>query len=750
MRIKEKTEYVRNNKGMSLVTVIITIGFVSILVSILLMVSMINFKMKKINANAKDSFYSAEQVLDEINLGLQKDISDALSSAYTDILVKYNDEETERKNKKLQTKYYEYLWGKLETDSTHTTYSTDTLYAYLKSSTQWRGGDEDGYGAILRATDSVGNIGTKGGMVTYENSGIVLKNLTVYYKDKKGIVSEIKTDIRLSYPNFDFASSTVIPDVPEYAFITDGDMEVTSSGGGEVAINGNVYADSLTVSAANSNSKMKFIHQGKGEFVVKHALNLKNASFEKNDGEFWANDVIADNSDLSLLGINNVANDLNVKGDLSNIELGGTYNGFGNSLTDPDKSSAILINGTNATLDLSKITKFTLAGHAYIGTTAGKVGSVDGDAVNQGNDVYTGESIAVKSNQLMYMVPPDCIAVALTSGKSLYNKNPLTAAEYNFITKYPNIIKEVSTDVVANSLGENLSTYMKTLNGVAQPEKVFIKTTDPSQTLVYYYMKFSDEDAANKFFAKKYSTDKESIDHYLSFYVKGITFPKNDSLLRLKLAGNAISGSIDKGYENNLTAISNASDKLAKNTKSEEESFTALCTKLIKQYSELANLTKKPDAKNKVIFDNIINVSKFDEYIEKSPYRMGNTITISEEINNKNAVAVLTKDDYTVTDGNVHLVIAKGDVNVNVANFTGTIISGGKITITGSVKQAKAGGDVVKSMMHFSQTYDATVYPIGSVFKDGSDLMYSSLSNGEESQSVVLSDLVAYENWTKE
>src|SRR5574344_1588876 len=98
MRIKRKTEYVRNNKGMSLVTVIITIGFVSILVSILLMVSMINFKMKKINANAKDSFYSAEQVLDEINLGLQKDISDALSSAYTDILVKYNDEETERKN----------------------------------------------------------------------------------------------------------------------------------------------------------------------------------------------------------------------------------------------------------------------------------------------------------------------------------------------------------------------------------------------------------------------------------------------------------------------------------------------------------------------------------------------------------------------------------------------------------------------------------------------------------------------------
>ena len=65
-----------NNKGASLITVIITIGFIAILAGTIMMTSLVNFKMKRVNVYAKDTFYSAEQVLDEINIGLQRYISD--------------------------------------------------------------------------------------------------------------------------------------------------------------------------------------------------------------------------------------------------------------------------------------------------------------------------------------------------------------------------------------------------------------------------------------------------------------------------------------------------------------------------------------------------------------------------------------------------------------------------------------------------------------------------------------------------
>ena len=78
----ERTKNImKDNRGASLVTVLITIGFVGVLLSMVLMITLVNFKMKRVNAYAKDTFYSAEQVLDEINIGLQRYVSDSLTAA---------------------------------------------------------------------------------------------------------------------------------------------------------------------------------------------------------------------------------------------------------------------------------------------------------------------------------------------------------------------------------------------------------------------------------------------------------------------------------------------------------------------------------------------------------------------------------------------------------------------------------------------------------------------------------------------
>ena len=105
----------KNNSGMSIVTVIVAIAFVAILVSIIMMSSVVNFKMKSVNVYAKDSFYSAEQVVDEINVGLQQMVSDGLSYAYTSVMTQYGVEDMTAtdKNNMVRAAYYEYLWEHL-------------------------------------------------------------------------------------------------------------------------------------------------------------------------------------------------------------------------------------------------------------------------------------------------------------------------------------------------------------------------------------------------------------------------------------------------------------------------------------------------------------------------------------------------------------------------------------------------------------------------------------------------------------
>ena len=138
---KSKHFFKLNNKGASLVTVIIVIGFIGILASVIMTTSLVNYKMKRMNVYAKDTFYSAEQVLDEINVGLQRYVSDSISVAYRDVLQNYSNYSAEKKHTVLQTKYYENMWGKLEADHAHKKYSIDTIESFLKPTTKWQGND---------------------------------------------------------------------------------------------------------------------------------------------------------------------------------------------------------------------------------------------------------------------------------------------------------------------------------------------------------------------------------------------------------------------------------------------------------------------------------------------------------------------------------------------------------------------------------------------------------------------------------
>ena len=736
---KNKLFFKLNNKGESLVLVIIVIAFIGLLAGTVMMTSLVNFKMKRVNVYAKDTFYSAEQVLDEINIGLQRYISDSMSTAYVEVMENYSDYSVPKKRMVLQTNYYESMWDKLQVGGNNQFYNVAVLEGFLKPSTKWQGADDTGYGAIVRAVDASGSLSTTGIMQTYEN-GIVLKDLKIYYKDSKGYVSVIQTDIRLTYPEMDFAQTTALPDVASYGVIADAGM--VTAGNNPLALEGNFYADSFTSESSNAASKKQISHTGDGQVVVKHDILLKNASFTNEEaGTVWADNIETIGANISFIGNTNVADDLNIKGDQSVITLSGTYNGFGNSIMDAEKSSAILINGTNTSLNLSGIEKITLAGHAYIGT---KNTAVDGagNLVN-GKDVYTGESIAVKSNQLMYMVPAECIGVDVVTGESVFNKNPLTTEEYQVIKNNPSKYLEVSMDVKVKKLDSTLKDYIAQLNGIAQPEVVFVPTKDTP--LVYYYMKFDNEDAANRYFNKYYNTNKETYDRYIKSYVDLIQFPASAGVTRIKMAAGGVYGGGEDDFYILPHTVDGAATQLADNQIQYQQRFEALSTKLTEDYAQLTNLNVAWAVDNQVVFDNVINKTELFNYIASGGgYRLELTGTQGDVILSREATV-------TVTNPDVHLVIATGDVEIKVPNFTGTVFTDGKVTVAENVQSIKADYSLVSSLLYYYKEIGGQNVMVAQVLQDANDYVFV-MEDSEETQRTTntMADLVVYENWKKE
>ena len=59
---------------------------------LVLYIALANFNMKVTDLKGKDSFYTAERALEEIRTGLQEDVGNAMSKAYTQVLETYNKE----------------------------------------------------------------------------------------------------------------------------------------------------------------------------------------------------------------------------------------------------------------------------------------------------------------------------------------------------------------------------------------------------------------------------------------------------------------------------------------------------------------------------------------------------------------------------------------------------------------------------------------------------------------------------------
>lgn len=244
-----------------------------------------------------------------------------------------------------------------------------------------------------------------------------------------------------------------------------------------------------------------------------------------------------DGGTLSLDSKTYVANDLILNGNGSRATLTKEYYGYGASVEQgmgdkavtPSLSSAIIINGRNATVDMSGVNKLLLAGRAYIGqslSTGLAMSGTPGGTPGTSKAVLMGESIAVKGNQIAYLVPAECIGTL--DGKTMVGQNPLNGATAATVEDYKNQYGEDFKEVDFNKPIYKLDNKTLSDFGVTDMKHIrklytqYNSADSENKTLAYYYL-VMDKDKAAEYFEQYYNfnASKETIDNYFKKYATG-------------------------------------------------------------------------------------------------------------------------------------------------------------------------------------------------------------------------------------
>ena len=786
----------QQNQGFSLFTVLIAVSFVGILGLLVLYIALSNFNMKITDLKGKDSFYTAERALEEIRTGLQEDVGNAMSKAYTQVLESYNVENRSQdssmdrqRQSEFQDCFITELMRTLRVSKTEDNiYNMERLRGYVDL--KYDGSKESliitnpaGSAPLMKAVKNVGK--------NTENNGVFLKNLKVIYVDEKGRAAIICTDIRLLVPEVQFPTPSTLPDLMNMIVVADKGIVCEGTESTPTSINGSIYAGNLpSALAADSETSIKVIpgaslNVESGDKVVckgEISVGLNSTFTSAESVNLWARGLNADSvQNVSLSGSTYFADDLTVTGKNNNVKISGNYYGYGSyesatsddcvakdqyeksGLTGAALSSAIVINGKNTTLDLSDTQKLMIAGRNYIASS-----KVKANNRSNTNDVATGESLTVKGTQLAYLVPKEVLGA---SG------NPLT---YDAYLALLNGAKDISVnwDAAVEAWGG------RTLRDIGVDSEKPVQTVFYNDGFVYFYLNFTDAQKSADFMQMYYQnnpTVKANMDKYLSFYFggedSGITVKDADSYLRYITNGNALSysGADAQGNMQQATSV-NPGEKILQEQVGYQNSWYALNRKMITSY-DLLNKAVKEDAEGKThnetdgdrsVYDNLVNEKKMISYIKDTVKDdTGKYVfTASDEDgglqaimydNGENGMNQTLKISQSDAD-KLRLVVCTGDGEIEAGvKFQGIIMAKGTITLKAGAQLESAPLEAARVFQAQMSSYgDGTSIKPQDFFWEGDKyVLGNSSSSGKKdtlngSDTYSIADCVTYENWKKE
>ena len=786
----------QQNQGFSLFTVLIAVSFVGILGLLVLYIALSNFNMKITDLKGKDSFYTAERALEEIRTGLQEDVGNAMSKAYTQVLESYNVENRSQdssmdrqRQSEFQDCFITELMRTLRVSKTEDNiYNMKRLRGYVDL--EYDDSKESliitnpaGSAPVMKAVKNVGK--------NTENNGVLLKNLKVIYVDEKGRASIICTDIRLLVPEVQFPTPSTLPDLMNMIVVADKGIICEGNESTPTSINGSIYAGNLPAAATTDPDTSIQVTSGaslnveSGDKVVckgEISVGLNSTFTSAGSVNLWARGLNADSvRNVTLSGSTYFADDLTVAGKNNNVKISGNYYGYGSyesatsddcvskdqyeksGLTGAALSSAIVINGKNTTLDLSDTQKLMIAGRNYIASS-----KVKANNRSNTNDVATGESLTVKGTQLAYLVPKEVLGA---SG------NPLTYDAYLALLNGAEDIS-VNWDAAVEAWGG------RTLRDIGVDSEKPVQTVFYNDGFVYFYLNFTDAQKSADFMQMYYQnnpTVKANMDKYLSFYFggedSGITVKDADSYLRYITNGNVLSysGADAQGNMQQATGV-NPGEKILQEQVGYQNSWYALNRKMITSYDLLNKAVKEDDEGTthdetdgeRSVYDNLVNEKKMINYINDNVTDGTRKYVFTASAEDDGLTAIMYDNGekganqtlkISQSDADkLRLVVCTGDVEIEAGvKFQGIIMAKGTITLKAGAQLESAPLEAARVFQAQMSSYgDGTSIKPQDFFWEGDKyVLGNSASSGKKdtlngSDTYSIADCVTYENWKKE
>ncbi len=581
----------RNDRGSAIVIVIIAMAMIGILATTLLWMAYMNYMIKVADIRNKNSFYSAEEVVEQIMSGLRQESAEAVGIAYREVLANWDNLESEaNRSHVFTTTYLDTLVDKFKLGSDLTRYDRTILENYVDAVNFPRGVPGAVGGVDVAAWDHGGAPSDPVGdpvMEVVNNNSVVLKNIYVSCTDGDGRLSVVKTDICLDVPKLVFENNGSIDALYQYILIGNEGVDVKVPG--SIKTKGSIYAGTdvngvgglqvgeETVAATNLTMEGALRVISKGDIRVDPVSKLLVRDVLGQDNRVYAKNISLKSATASFDSRVYVANDLTLDGIGSRVALTKEYYGYGTATdnglpeadgtpgkdVDPAASSAIIINGRDSTVDMSSVTRLMIAGRSYIGPRTGNAAGDEaaysktpGPTVTR-TPVMMGESIAIKGGQVAYLVPAECIGTL--EGETVIGLNPVNAdKESDEMEEFRNtygkddagedLFKEVDFHKAVYRLnGKSLSDFGVT--DMTHIRKVYAQYRGYS--LLYYYL-VMDKTSAEEYFVQYYDfhANREEIDTYFNRYLSGgfqlgdFTDPKNQyTILGNSLVSSALTDS---------------------------------------------------------------------------------------------------------------------------------------------------------------------------------------------------------------
>ena len=714
----------RRNSGSSIVIVIIAMAMIGILATTLLWMSYINYMIKVNDIRNKNSFYSAEAVMEQIMAGLQNTASVSVSEAYEEVLSNWDSLGTEgNRYSTFATAYLDALVKVLKDPSKGDGYYQRDLLKGFVDPSVWSQVNET---AWLNGTDSTDASEVKEATMEIVNgNSLLLRNVFVAYQEDDRL-SVINTDICMDVPQVVFTRTGSVENLYEYLLIGNQGIEVTAASG-NITMDGNLFAGTdvgnPAIGGITVNSASTLTVDNASLIVSKGDIDVvgPGASFVVHDAPEAGSKVYAKSIDLqsgtvSLDARTYVANDLTLSGNGSKATLTKEYYGYGASVgmgtaddpSDQANSSAIIINGQNSTVDMSGVNTMMLAGRAYIGTTTKKsdldasteVAGIDETKKNT-NAVLMGESIAVKGGQIAYLVPAECLGIY--KGTTIIGQNPVSQRQSEEIEAYladsdVNFLEVDFTKKIDKLGGKSLAEFgVADMSHIRKVHTQYVGGGEGGKALTYYYLVL-DKDRAAAYFAEYYANEanKQSIDRYFNKYVSGGILLGNyeaDNTSYTILGNALVSDVLNESGVQLLTADYLKGAELNPMTepqvqaKSEEigKTYLALTTNLTE---DAASVSPTQNVFNSVINQNIATTKDgvtTTETIEAYLIRNGGQM---EFVTDGGLKGIVSNSNVTLSTiagaSDVRLIVSLGDITID-RNFTGIAVAKGKIEVTGGV-----------------------------------------------------------------